>query len=99
MLGAMGHKTWAALEPEQRTQVIDDVYERLAPIIEKGVNDFVKSIEPQMRQIVRDEIGKWAVSEKQAVAFLDGMVLEAAKKIMATFQPRWFARFFFRRGN
>lgn len=90
-------RKFATLEPEERKQVIDGIYQKLSPQITKALNEHLAKVTPNLRQFVRDEIGKFAVTEKQANAFLDGMVLEAAKKIMTTFKPRWFVWFFFHR--
>ena len=84
------------MEPEERAQVVENIYKQLEPQITKAINAYLSSITPQIRQTVRDEMGKFAVTETQARSFLDGMIREAAEKATAYFRPRWMMRLFFR---
>jgi DNA-directed RNA polymerase subunit F len=92
----MSSRKFASLEPEERKQVIDGIYQQLAPLMTKAVNAYLKEIEPKMRETVRSEVGKFAVTEKLATAFLDGMVREAVERAAGYFRPRWIMRAFFR---
>lgn len=92
----MSARKFATLTPEERAQVVDGIYNKLSPQVADIINKALNDIRPKISQQVREEIGKWAVSEKQARAFLDGMMIESAKRAAGFFRPRWFARIFFR---
>lgn len=93
----MSSRKFATMEPEERTEVVDSIYKKLEPQITEAINKYLSTITPQVRQTVRDEIGKFAVTENQARSFLDGMILEAAQKAAAYFRPRWIMKLFFLR--
>lgn len=92
----MGHKRWVTLDPKERQEVIEGILQKLAPQVQESVNHFLTSIEPQVREIARSEVGKFAVTEKQADAFLSGMIQTAAEKAAEYFRPRWIMKIFFK---
>lgn len=93
----MSSRKFATLDFEERQQVVDGIYRKLGPEIEKAVGEFLKGVEPRVREVVRDEIGKYAVTEKQARSFIDGMILDGAEKVMQYFRPSWLGKLLFRR--
>ena len=94
----MAPRRFAALEPHEKRQVIDSILAKLLPEIEAAVNANFKRLNPEIREIVKAEVGKWAVTEKQVHEFLDGMIVAAAEKTSMYFRPRWLAKLlFFRR--
>lgn len=99
MLSSMSSRKFATLEPEERQQVIDGIYKKLEPQITKALQQYLASVTPEMQKIVRAEMGKWAVTEKQARAFIDGMVVDASEKVAAYMRPRWLFRVIFRRNT
>lgn len=93
---SMSHRKFTSLTPEERQQVIDGILVKLTPNIEQVVNEFLATIKPNVEAITRNEIGKFAVTEKQAKAFIDGMIRDAAEKASAYFRPRWIMKALFR---
>lgn len=96
ILSFMSARKFATLDFEERRQVIDGVYQQLAPKMTEVINQHLSRMTPEIQQIVRSEVGKFAVTETQAKAFLDGMMISAAEKAAIWFRPRFLMRLFFR---
>lgn len=93
----MSSRQWASLTPEERKQVIDTLMAKLAPNLEKVLNEYLSSVEPKIREITRSEVGRFAVTEKQASALIDGIILDACERVVCYFRPAWIGRLLFRR--
>ena len=88
-----------ALTPEEKHEILDSILKSLSERLEKSVNEFLnKEIAPKLREIVREEVGKYAVTEKEAITMFSTWLQRDAQKIVRNwFFPRWFFRLFFRR--
>lgn len=91
----MSSRQWASLLPEERQAVIQGLLEKLTPNLEKIVNQYIESIEPKVRQVARDEVGRFAVTEKQAQVFLDGLVNTACQRLADRCRLRWLGKILF----
>lgn len=95
-MSSMSSRHWASLEPEERRQVIDTLMAKLTPNLEKVLNTYLSSVEPRIREITRNEVGRFAVTEKELTPIIDDVILRACKQSVSFFRPRWIAKLLFR---